>query len=144
MGLLEMMFWSADVGRAPILGGGPAGLPSVLALAGAAVDLWSVTVGLHIGQALGACGLIAAGMLTAGRVRIHSRGDGQLHRLVRALGTARGGDRASTRPRLVNGLRRQRRRLTVLVVSVRTIVTVGRNRSGRRGLREGSDHQASN
>lgn len=46
-----------------------AALPPVLALAGAAAKLWSVTVGLHIGQALGVCGLIAAGLLTARRLQ---------------------------------------------------------------------------
>jgi hypothetical protein len=45
-----------------------AALPPVLALAAAAAKLWSVTVGLHIGQALGVCGLIAAGVLTARRL----------------------------------------------------------------------------
>lgn len=46
-----------------------AALPPVLALAGAAAKLWSVTVGLHIGQALGVCGLLAAGLLTARRLK---------------------------------------------------------------------------
>jgi hypothetical protein len=46
-----------------------AALPPVLALAGAAAKLWSVTIGLHIGQALGVCGLIAVGLLTARRLR---------------------------------------------------------------------------
>ena len=46
-----------------------AAVPPVLALAGAAAKLWSVTLGLHIGQALGVCGLIAAGFLTARRLR---------------------------------------------------------------------------
>ncbi|MGN6168791.1 MAG: hypothetical protein ACTHQQ_11570 [Solirubrobacteraceae bacterium] len=46
-----------------------AGLPPVLALAAAAAKAWSVTVGLHIGQALGVCGLIAAGLLTARRLQ---------------------------------------------------------------------------
>jgi len=46
-----------------------AAVPPVLALAGAAAQLWSVTLGLHIGQALGVCGLIAAGLLTARRLR---------------------------------------------------------------------------
>lgn len=45
-----------------------AALPPVLALTGAVVKLWSVTLGLHIGQALGLCGLIAAGLLTARRL----------------------------------------------------------------------------
>jgi hypothetical protein len=47
-----------------------AAVPPVLALAGAAAKLWSVTVGLHIGQAVGLCGLIAAGVLTARRVHV--------------------------------------------------------------------------
>jgi hypothetical protein len=47
-----------------------AALPPVLALAAASANLWSVTVGLHIGQALGVCGLIAAGLLTARRLRV--------------------------------------------------------------------------
>jgi hypothetical protein len=47
-----------------------AALPPVLALAAAAAKLWSVTVGLHIGQALGICGLIAVGLLTARRLRV--------------------------------------------------------------------------
>ena len=46
-----------------------AGLPPVLALAGAAAKLWSVTIGLHLGQALGLCGLIAVGLLTARRLQ---------------------------------------------------------------------------
>ena len=46
-----------------------AALPPVLALAGAAAKLWSVSIGLHIGQALGVCGLIAAGLLTARRLQ---------------------------------------------------------------------------
>jgi len=46
-----------------------AALPPVLALAGAAAKFWSVTIGLHIGQALGVCGLIAAGLLTGRRVQ---------------------------------------------------------------------------
>ena len=46
-----------------------AGLPPVLALAAAAANLWSVTVGLHLGQALGLCGLIAVGLLTARRLQ---------------------------------------------------------------------------
>jgi hypothetical protein len=46
-----------------------AAVPPVLALAGAAAKLWSVNLGLHIGQALGVCGLIAAGLLTARRLR---------------------------------------------------------------------------
>jgi hypothetical protein len=46
-----------------------AALPPVLALAGAAAKLWSVTIGLHIGQALGVCGLVAVGLLTARRLR---------------------------------------------------------------------------
>ncbi len=46
-----------------------AALPPVLALACAAGGLWSVTVGLHIGQALGVCGLLAGGLLTAHRLR---------------------------------------------------------------------------
>lgn len=46
-----------------------AALPPVLALAGAAAKLWSVSIGLHIGQALGVCGLIAAGLLTARTLR---------------------------------------------------------------------------
>ena len=57
-------------GRAPtILARVLAALPPVLALAGAAAKLWSVTVGLHIGQALGVYGLIAAGFLTARRLQ---------------------------------------------------------------------------
>jgi hypothetical protein len=47
-----------------------AAVPPVLALAGAATKLWSVTLGLHIGQALGVCGLIAAGLITARRLHI--------------------------------------------------------------------------
>jgi hypothetical protein len=47
-----------------------AALPPVFALAAAEAQLWSVTVGLHIGQALGVCGLIAAGLLTARRLRV--------------------------------------------------------------------------
>jgi hypothetical protein len=46
-----------------------AALPPVLALAGAAAKLWSVTIGLHIGQALGVVGLIIAGLLTARRLQ---------------------------------------------------------------------------
>ena len=46
-----------------------AGLPPVLALAAAAAKLWSVTVGLHLGQVLGLCGLIAVGLLTARRLQ---------------------------------------------------------------------------
>jgi hypothetical protein len=46
-----------------------AALPPVLALAGAAAKLWSVSIGLHIGQALGVCGLIAAGLFTARRLQ---------------------------------------------------------------------------
>lgn len=49
-----------------------AGLPPVLALAGAAAKLWSLTIGLHFGQALGLCGLIAVGLLTARR--LHTTG----------------------------------------------------------------------
>jgi len=45
-----------------------AAIPPVLGLAGAAIQLWSVTVGLHIGQALGVCGLIAAGLGTGRRL----------------------------------------------------------------------------
>ena len=45
-----------------------AALPPVLALADASAQLWSVTIGLHLGQALGVCGLIAAGPLTARRL----------------------------------------------------------------------------
>ncbi len=48
-----------------------AALPPVLALAAAAARVWSVTVALHIGQALGVCGLIAAGLLTARRLQAH-------------------------------------------------------------------------
>jgi hypothetical protein len=47
-----------------------AAVPPILALAGAAAGLWSVTVGLHIGQALGVCGLITAGVLTARRLHV--------------------------------------------------------------------------
>jgi hypothetical protein len=47
-----------------------AAAPPVLALAGSAAKLWSVTLGLHIGQALGVCGLIAAGLLTAQRLQV--------------------------------------------------------------------------
>jgi hypothetical protein len=46
-----------------------AAVPPVLSLAGAAGKWWSVTVGLHIGQAVGVCGLIAVGLLTARRLR---------------------------------------------------------------------------
>jgi hypothetical protein len=46
-----------------------AALPPVLALAGAAAKLWSVTIGLHVGQALGVCGLIIAGLFTARRLQ---------------------------------------------------------------------------
>jgi hypothetical protein len=46
-----------------------AGLPPVLALAGAAAKLWTVTVGLHLGQAVGLCGLIAVGLLTGRRLQ---------------------------------------------------------------------------
>jgi hypothetical protein len=46
-----------------------AAIPPVLSLAGAAVHLWSVTVGLHIGQALDVCGLIAAGLATGRRMQ---------------------------------------------------------------------------
>ena len=46
-----------------------AALPPVVALAGAAANLWSVTIGLHIGQAVGVCGLIAAGLITARRLQ---------------------------------------------------------------------------
>src|SRR5690348_15139832 len=49
-------------------GGIVAAIPPVLVLAGAAIQLWSVTVGLHIGQALGVCGLIAAGLGTGRRL----------------------------------------------------------------------------
>jgi hypothetical protein len=45
-----------------------AAIPPVLGLAGAAIQLWSVTVGLHVGQALGVCGLIAAGLGTGRRL----------------------------------------------------------------------------
>jgi hypothetical protein len=47
-----------------------AAVPPILALAGAAAGLWSVTVGLHIGQAVGVCGLITAGILTARRLHV--------------------------------------------------------------------------
>jgi hypothetical protein len=47
-----------------------AAVPPVLALAGAAAKLWSVTVGLHLGQAVGVWGLIAAGVFTARRVHV--------------------------------------------------------------------------
>jgi hypothetical protein len=46
-----------------------AALPPVHALVGAAANLWSVTVGLHIGQALGVLGLVGAGLLTARRLQ---------------------------------------------------------------------------
>ncbi len=46
-----------------------AAIPPVLSLAGAAINLWSVTVGLHIGQAVAVCGLIAAGLLTGRRLQ---------------------------------------------------------------------------
>ena len=46
-----------------------AALPPVLVLAGAAAKLWSVTVGLHIGQAVGVCGLVGVGLLTARRLK---------------------------------------------------------------------------
>jgi hypothetical protein len=49
-----------------------AAVAPLLALAGAAANLWSVTLGLHIGQALGVCGLIAVGLLTARR--LHASG----------------------------------------------------------------------
>ena len=44
-----------------------AAIPPVLSLVGAASHFWSVTAGLHIGQALGVCGLIAAGLVTGRR-----------------------------------------------------------------------------
>lgn len=50
-----------------------AALPPVLALAGALIKLWSVTLGLHVGQVLGIGGLIGAGMLTARRLRATGR-----------------------------------------------------------------------
>lgn len=46
-----------------------AAVPPVVALIGAAAKLWSVTIGLHLGQALGVCGLIAAGLITARRLQ---------------------------------------------------------------------------
>ena len=46
-----------------------AAIPPVLSLAGAASGFWSVTVGLHIGQALGVCGLITAGLVTGRRLQ---------------------------------------------------------------------------
>ncbi len=47
-----------------------AAAPPVLSLAGATAKLWSVTVGLHIGQAVGVCGLVAVGLLTARSLRV--------------------------------------------------------------------------
>jgi len=41
----------------------------VLTLGGAAIGIWSVTVGLHLGQVLGVCGLIVAGLLTGRRLQ---------------------------------------------------------------------------
>jgi hypothetical protein len=52
------------------MAGDPRGAAPVLALAAAAAKVWSVTVGLHVGQALGICGLIVAGLLTARRLNI--------------------------------------------------------------------------
>jgi hypothetical protein len=49
-----------------------AAAPPVLSLTGALVKLWSVTVGLHISQALGVGSLIGIGLLTARR--LHARG----------------------------------------------------------------------
>jgi len=49
-----------------------AALPPVLSLTCAAIGLWSVSLGLHIGQVLGVTGLVVAGILT-GR-RLEARG----------------------------------------------------------------------
>jgi hypothetical protein len=46
-----------------------AATPPVLSLTGSLVGLWSVTIGLHIGQALGICSLIGIGLLTARRLQ---------------------------------------------------------------------------
>ena len=43
-----------------------AAIPPVLTQVAAGVGLWSVTLGLHLGQVLGICGLVVAGLLTAG------------------------------------------------------------------------------
>jgi hypothetical protein len=48
-----------------------AAAPPVLSLAGALLKLWSITVGLHISQALGVCSLIAIGLITARRLQTH-------------------------------------------------------------------------
>jgi hypothetical protein len=47
-----------------------AAVPPVVALGMAAANVWSVTVGLHISQALGICGLITAGLLTGRRLQV--------------------------------------------------------------------------
>lgn len=48
-----------------------AAIPPVLALAGAAIHFWSVTVGLHIGQAFDVCALITAGLVTGRRLHVN-------------------------------------------------------------------------
>ncbi len=50
-----------------------AAVPPVLSLACAAIGLWSVTIGLHIGQALGVIGLALAGFATGQRLGARGR-----------------------------------------------------------------------
>jgi hypothetical protein len=47
-----------------------AAIPPVLTQVAAGLGLWSVTLGLHFGQALGICGLVIAGVLTGRRQRV--------------------------------------------------------------------------